>query len=102
MIIFPEINRIAELNAEILGLSKTLAEKMDTDGLDWCNAYFVDGCEERNGHLYSGEGRLDNDGLVDELYYCKQYTGYLEDDFYGTLYFKTFVTGRFVAVPFAM
>lgn len=102
MIVLPEIKKIAGLNAVILRLSKILDEKMDTEGLDWCGAYFVDGCKERNGHLYRNGERLDRDGLVDDLYYCTQYTGYCEDDYYGTLYFKTSVPGQFVAVPFSM
>lgn len=102
MIVLPEIKKIAGLNAAILRLSEILREKMDTEGLDWTSAYFVDGCKERNGHLYRRGEMLDRDGLVDDLYYCEQYTGYCEDDFYGTLYFKTNVPGQFVAVPFAM
>lgn len=102
MIIIPEIKRVAGLNVRIERLSKIIAEKMDADGLDFRSAYFVDGCKERNGHLYSNGEQLDRDGLVDDLYYCEQYTGYCEDDFYGTLYFKTNVPGQFVAVPFSM
>lgn len=102
MIVLSEIKKIAGLNAAISRLSKILDEKMDTEGLDWRSAYFVDGCKERSGHLYRNGERLDRDGLVDDLYYCTQYTGYCGDDFYGTLYFKTNVHGQFVAVPFSM
>ena len=102
MIVMPEIAKIAGLNAKIKNLAGKLEKKMDTDGLDWQSAYLVDGCKERNGHLYRGVAMLDNDGLVDDLYYCDQYTGYLGDDFYGTLYFKTNVPGQFVAVPFSV
>lgn len=102
MIVVPEIKKIAGLNDRIERLTKIISEKMDSDGIDWRSAYFVDGCKERNGHLYSNERRLDRDGLVDDLYYCTQYTGYCGDDFYGTLYFKTNVPGQFVAVPFSM
>jgi hypothetical protein len=102
MIVMPEIAKIAGLNAKIKHLAGILENKMDTDGLDFQNAYFVNGCKEKNRHLYQGDSRLDRDGLVDNLYYCCQYTGYCEDDFYGTLYFKTNVPGQFVAVPFSM
>lgn len=101
MIVIPEIKKIAGANDKIMRLSKTIGEKIDADGLDFFHAYFVNGCKEKNGHLYQGETQLDRDGLVDNLYYCEQYTGYLEDDFHGTLYFKTNVPGQFVAVPFA-
>lgn len=102
MTIFPEIKKIAGLNDSITRLCKTLSEKMEDEGIDWSSAYLVNGCKERNGHLYCNGERLDRDGLVDDLYYCTQYTGYCEDDYYGTLYFKTNVPGQFVAVPFSM
>ena len=102
MIIYPEIKKIAGANAKVKRLVDKLGEKMDCDGLNFENAYFIDGCSERNGHLYRNGGRIDRDGLVDDLYYCTQYTGYCEDDFYGTIYFKTNVPGQFVAVPFSM
>lgn len=102
MIVLQEIQKIAELNSKIERLSEVLGEKMDSDGLDWKSAYFVDGCKERNGHLYSNGERLDNDGLVDDLYYRHLCTGYLDDVSFGTLYFKTNVPGQFVAVPFSM
>ena len=101
MIVLQEIKRIAELNARIERLLEVLGEKMESDGIYWKCAHFVDGCKERNGHLYSNGERLDNVGLVDDLYYCDQYPRYFEDDFYGTLYFKTNVPGQFVAVPFS-
>lgn len=102
MKIYPEIKKIAGANAKVAHLVEVLENKMECDDLDFANAYFVNGCKERKGHLYQGECRLDNCGLVDDLYYCNQYTGYLGDDFYGTIYFKTNVPGQFVAVPFSM
>ena len=103
MNIYKEFEQIAEANEQIKQLAKKLEEVMDCDGLDLGSAYFVDDCVERNDHLYNSNGeRLDNCGLTDNDYYCRQYTGYLEDDFYGTLYFKTGTKGRFVAVPFQM
>lgn len=102
MIVIPEIKKIAGMNEKIIRLGNIIANKMDADWLDFQNAYLVNGCKERNGHLYQGDSRLDNDGLVDDLYYCCQYTGYCEDDFYGTIYFKTNVPGQFVAVPFSV
>lgn len=102
MNVYLEFTEIAKMNERIKSLATMLEEELDLDGLDLTSAYFVENCEEKNGHLYSDEGRLDNSGLVDDQYYCDQYTGYLGDDFYGTLYFKTNVPGKFVAVPFAM
>ena len=103
MFIYPEFKKIAGMNAAIERLAEKLAIKLyDLEGLDFSNAYLVNGCKEKKGHLFCGSKRLDNYGLVDDLYYCNQHTGYLEDDYYGTLYFKTNVPGQFVAVPFSM
>lgn len=100
MNIYPEIKKIAGKNASIKRLVEVLKDKVDCDGLDFERAYLVDGCKEKHDHLYKGNTKLDNSGLVDDDYYCMQETGYFADDFYGTVYFKTNVTGQFVAVPF--
>lgn len=102
MIICPEIKKIAGALQKIERLSAALAEKIDTDGLDFKNCYLVDGCREVNEHLYQNGCRLDNGGLVDDVYYCDQYDGYGANSYYGTLYYKTNVPGQFVAVPFEM
>ena len=102
MNIYPEIKKIAGNNEAIKRLREKLSKKIDYDGLFFEHAYFITGCKERGGHLYRDGHRLDNGGLVDEDYYCDQHTGYCEDDYHGTLYFKTNVPGQFVAVPFDM
>lgn len=102
MTIIPELKKIAGLNAKIKRLAGIVGEKIDADGMGLESAYLISRCKEKNGHLYQDGGRLDNSGLVDDLYYCNQHTGYCEDYFYGTLYFKTDVPGQFVAVPFDM
>lgn len=105
MNIYPEIKKIAELNEEIKQLTEKLETQLDIDGLDFQAAYFVKDCEEKNNHLYDSKGNIldnDSDGLVDDDYYCCQYTGYCEDDFFGIVYYKTNVPGQFVAIPFEM
>ncbi len=102
MKIYPEIKKIAGHNAAISRLIEKLDDKLDSEGVDWGSAELISGCTERGGHLYEEGERLDTDGLVDDLYYCAQYNGCCEDDFYGVLYFKTNVPGQFVAVPFEM
>lgn len=102
MTIIPELKKIAGLNDRIKNLAEIAGKKLDLEGLDLQSAYLVSGCKAKGDHLYKDGCRLDNCGLTDDLYYCNQYTGYCEDDFYGTLYFKTAVPGQYVAVPFAM
>ncbi len=102
MTIIPELKKIAGLNAKIKRLAGIVGEKIDADGLGLESAYLISGCSVEGKHLYKDGHRLDNCGLVDDLYYCDQYTGYCEDDFHGTLYFKTDVPGQYVAVPFDM
>lgn len=102
MTIIPELKRIAGLNAKINRLAEIISKKTDADGLDLKNAYLISGCRVKGKHLYKDGYRLDNYGLTDDLYYCEQYTGWCEDDFHGTLYFKTDVPGQYVAVPFDM
>ena len=101
MKIHPEAKRIAAVMDKQRRLVEKLAEKIDVEGLDWDASKLISGCSERNGYLYQGGRRLDN-GHSEEDYYCCQYTGYCEDCYYGTLYFKTDVPGQFVAVPFEM
>ena len=102
MIVIPELKKIAGLNAKIKRLVGIVGEKIDADGLGLESAYLISGCSVKGNHLYKDGYRLDNCGLTDDLYYCDQYTGWCEDDFHGTLYFKTDVPGQYVAVPFDM
>lgn len=100
MNIHKEFKEIAKLNQKRDKLINKIEEKVDTCGYDYTRAYLISGCKEKDGHLYRNGKRLDNNGLVDDDYYCRQHTGMLGDDFYGTLFFKTDVPGQFVAVPF--
>lgn len=100
MNIYPEIKKIAGLNSSIERLVKKLEDKLETVGLQWERAYLIDGCKEKDGHLFWRGKQVDNHGLVDDDYYCYQISGYCEDDYHGTLYFKTNVPGQYVAVPF--
>ena len=102
MNIYPELKQIAMANAKRNRLAEKVTARLDVDGLDLSSAYIINGCSEKDGHLYQNGVRLDNSGLVDDDYYCRQYAGYCGDDFYGTLYFKTNGPGQFVAIPFQM
>ena len=102
MRVIPELKRIAGCRAKMARLAEKAEEKLDLEGLGWQEAELISGCRVKGKHLYQNGVRLDNCGLVDDLYYCEQHTGYCEDDFYGTLYFATDVPGQYVAVPFSM
>lgn len=100
MIIHEELEQIAEKNAEIIQLTKQLSEKTEIEDLYINQAEFIE-CVEKDGHLYSVDGgRLDNCGMVDNEYYCEQYSGWSEDHYHGKLYYATKKKNIFVAVPF--
>lgn len=102
MEIIRELKMIAAANAKrdywIERLEKS--GKVDMDDLHLESAELIDGCKEINGGLYKNGHRLDNSGIVDNQYYCRQMQGYCEDYYFGTIYFKTNVPGQFVSVPF--
>lgn len=101
MKVYKEFKTIALLNEIIMELCEKVGQELDIDCLDLGSANIVRNCEERQGHLYNGNGkRLDNCGLVDDEYYCYQLQGYCEDDFYGKLYYATEEKGVFVEIPF--
>ncbi|MCQ2744565.1 MAG: hypothetical protein MJ230_07225 [bacterium] len=100
MKVYKELEEIARMNAKIADAVNRLEKDGDWDGLDIQCAMLIDNCVERNGHLYRGDRQLDNYGLVDDEYYCEQYSGYCEDDFHGSLYFATDTKGLFIEVPF--
>lgn len=103
MNIYPEFKKIAMMNAKVERLAKALEGRLDMDGLDVRAARLIHGCNVINGELYQNGERLTNGGgCVDSDYFVHQLTGYLGDDFYGTVYYGTDVPGEYVTVPFAM
>lgn len=90
MNIYKEIKEIAKCNSKIDSLVNKLSEKIDTEGIAWQTARFVS----------MSRKDLEKLELVDDDYYCQQYTGYIEDDYYGGLYFKTDVPSQYVKVYF--
>lgn len=101
MKVYPEIKKIAEKIEEVETMVETISDKFDVDGCVWTSATLIDGCVIQDNKLYQDGERLDNSTIVDDLYFCNQHTGYCEDDYYGTLYFKTDTPGQFVAVPYS-
>lgn len=57
-------------------------------GFEPFSAELIKGCYVREDVLYSKDGKkIATGGLVDDLYFVDQRTGYCEDDFYGNMYF---------------
>lgn len=100
MRVYNELKKIACMNQKIEMLSNKLAQKIGLDDIDLSSARLVSGLSERFGHLYRNGVMIDNSGLVNDDYYCCQHTGYIEDEFFGKLYFKTNVPGQFVEIDF--
>lgn len=103
MKVYEELKIIAEDNRKRAGLIESLGEKIDLEGYDLCRANLFTGCTEKDGRLFDAAGkRLDNSGLINNEYYLYQRTGYLEDDFYGTVFYATNEPGSFIAIPFCL
>lgn len=90
MNIYKEIKEITKCISKVEKLADKLSKKIDTEGIKWETAEFVS----------MSRKDIEKIDLVDDDYYCEQHTGYLEDDFYGWLYFKTDVPGQYVKVYF--
>ena len=102
MIIHDEIRKIAEINELREFIIQGLENRMDIDGLDFSKAVILNGCKERDGHLFDTEGKqLDIQGMFKNEYYCEQHQGYVVDDFYGNLYYPTSKTGVFIRIPYS-
>lgn len=101
MVVYEELKQIAQINEKRNELLNMLFEKTELDGLQPETAEFIKDCRIENGHLYDSDGnRLDNCGLVNDEYYCNQSKGYLDDVYYGTLYYATDEKGTFVKISF--
>lgn len=68
---------------------------------------FEHNCTEQNGLLYHSNGnpiaegdKYSSTGMIDDLYYIDQHTGYPEDDYYGTMYYKI-SDGLFVKIEYS-
>lgn len=94
MIVYKEIKEIAKSNAKIAHLVQKLEDKgFDAYGIEWNTTTFVSLSKEDIESLNLSET---------EGYYVSQSQGYIEDDFFGHLYFKTNVPGQYVRVYFQM
>ncbi len=96
MNLYKEMKRIAMLNAKREKLIKSLEEKIDIDGFCFGTACLV-GLTNDDIKRFKETGNY-----VDDDYFVEQHTGYLGDDFYGYVWFKTDVPGQYVRIYFSM
>lgn len=70
-------------------LSAPVIKEEIEDLYTWEVKGILRGCRVDGDCLYDEEGnRLARGGLVDNLYYCDQTTGYPEDNYYGRMYYQ--------------
>ncbi len=95
MTIFKEIKKIAMLNEKKKRLIELINAKYDDigEGIDWNTAELVT-LSKADIASFRGSGN------ETEEYFVAQSTGYLCDDYYGNLWFKTDVPGQYVKVFF--
>lgn len=91
MKIYKEFKELTKLYGKIKRIVEKLEEKVDLEGIHIDTARLVSMTKEE----------LSNFDLVDDEYYVSQSRGYLEDDFYGYLWFATDVPGQYVQVYFS-
>ena len=72
--------------------------------MDWGAKGVYVGCTVKDGSLYDSCGTLlSKDGrcMDEELpYFVNQYTGYCEDDYYGTMFIKVDDENTFIAIEY--
>lgn len=90
MKIYKDIKKIVKCMSKVQRLAEKLENSdLDCDGIDWHTAELVS--------LTKGQIRVFEET---EDYFVDQSQGYIEDNFYGHLYFKTDVPGQYVKVYF--
>lgn len=95
MTIYKEIKRIAILNDKLRRFIELIDSKYGDigEGVDWNTAELVT-LSKKDIQNFRESGNETDD------YFVAQSTGYLCDDFYGHLWFKTDVPGQYVKVYF--
>ena len=93
---YKEVKEIAKTVSKLKQLIKRCNDKYDMDdwGVDWSSSELVSLGKEDIEYFKT------TNGVTDE-YYVVQHTGYLGDDYYGKLWFKTDVPGQYVRVNFS-
>jgi len=93
-------NELLELYNEhnkLESILKELQKENDCfEGVNLNSMQLVEDCTVKGNELWCGNKKLAKDGLVDDLYFCNQSTGYCEDDYYGYLYFPIDNVGTYL------
>ncbi len=99
------IKEFGELSTKINLIREKLKKIYPFDDLtDWDATGVYDGCIIKDGYLYDSKGKLLSKygGCMNEdvPYFVNQYTGYCEDDYYGTMFIKVDEKNTFVAIQY--
>lgn len=99
------IKEFGELTSKLNLIKEKLSKIYPFDTLmDWGAKGIYAKCIIKNGALYDSNGGLlsKDGGCMDEdiPYFVNQYTGYCEDDYYGTMFIKVDEDNTFVAVEY--
>lgn len=94
MIIYPELERIVEINEERNSLIFKLSTITDIEGLDFDRAELVKLSDKQIKRF------IDTNNFVDGEYLVEQHTGFCEDYYYGFMWFKAKEKNMFIKIPF--
>ncbi len=98
------IKKMGELIEELCSFKEKLRNEDFFCDIEWCVLGIYRNCKIEDGVLYDSEGNdLSNDGnCMDEdiPYFVNQYTGYICDDYHGTMYVKVDDENTFVSIHY--
>lgn len=98
------IKKMGELIEKLCLLKEKVREEDFFFGMEWGVVDIYRNCKIEDGVLYDAEGNaLSNDGnCMDENipYFVNQYTGYICDDYRGTMFVKVDDENTFVAIQY--
>ena len=99
------LKKMGDLTQQLASIKETLNKSElfeDLSSWDVVGIYY--NCKIKNGKLYTdADDLLSYDGIcMDEEipYFVNQYTGYCEDDYYGTMFIRVDDLNTFVAVAY--
>lgn len=99
------IKKLGDLMQQMENIRETLSKSEFFEDLSsWGVVGIYYNCKIENGKLYTDKGELlsDDGNCMDEKipYFVNQFTGYCEDDYYGTMFIRVGDLNTFVAVSY--